>query len=491
AITILNLRKAHGLWQIGLLFFLEGIYVTAYALELVSSSLEMKVLFNHIQYIAIPFIAPIWFLIAMKFRRHDRNPQWWVTLLVLTVPALTMLAVQFTYYTDFNLYYTFNAIYAGTPGTLGMDVLVLGKGPLYYLFTAYDVLILAMIGTVYILSAVRTNGNKRRQAWTLAVFALTTAVLCSFPFFSTETSGLDLVLYGIAGISYIVLYSMFRFEFFTLTPSAHQATFEKSTDPIMIIDEHFEIISWNAAVEQFGIGDKQYRIPIRESFLPEEVVESVRAGETTEFEHHDKRFILETIPLTTKRGHHSGYIIRFNDMTSYLDRMEKLDYEASHDSLTDIYNRRAFGEAASAYINQTGSSGEPFAVLMIDIDDFKTINDTMGHPSGDVILEGLAHLMESVKPANAILARYGGEEFVMLLPTTQAEKARFIAEGLRTAVEHNDFPIGDQIAHIRISIGVKAAKTDAGLTIKDMIKGADEALYISKNSGKNVVTTVL
>ncbi len=491
AITAINLRKAHGLWQISLLFLLEGIYATAYALELDSSSLDVKVLFNHIQYLAIPFIAPIWFLIAMKFKRHDRNPKWWLAGLVLIVPTLTMVAVQFTYYTDFNLYYSFSEIIAGTPGTLGMDVLVLGKGPLYYIFTAHNVIILSLIAIVYFLSAIRTSGNKSRQAWTLGGFALTTAILCAFPFFSTVTSGLDLVLYGIVLISYIVLYSMFRFEFFTLTPSAHQATFEKSADPIMILDEHFEIISWNGAVEEFGIEAMQYRIPIGESFLPEEVVESVHAGETTEFEHHGKRFILETIPLMTKRGHHSGYIIRFNDMTTYLDRMEKLDYEASHDSLTDIYNRRAFGEAAAAYINQPTATGEPFAVLMIDIDDFKAINDTMGHPVGDVVLEELACKMQSVMPKNAILARYGGEEFVMLLPNAHAENARGIAENIRIAVEQNDFKIGEQLVHIRISIGVKAAKIGSGLTIKDMIKGADEALYISKNSGKNIVTTVL
>ncbi len=487
---VTNLRRAHGFWQLALMFFLEGIYATAYALELASTSIDAKILFNHIQYFAIPILAPFWLLLAMKFGWRDKKPKWWQVVPVFFFPIVVIISVQFTYYTPFDWYYTFAELMPGTASTLFIDVLVLGKGWMYYVQAVHNLLVLALVGTIYLKIALKSSGIKRRQSWILASFGFTASLFISLTLFSDVTFGLDYVLYAISVISFVILYFMFRYELFVLTPSAHQATFEKALDPILVLDEHYDVISWNAAFDDFGQDVVHFGMPLSATFLPEEIVESVKSNETVPFEHHEKRYIAETFPLTAKRGTLNGYIIRFNDMTSYLERIEKLDYEASHDGLTDVFNRRAFFAAAAAHLDDAGHRGDDYSVMMIDIDDFKKVNDTHGHPVGDVVLEELARIIQTSIDENSILARYGGEEFVVFVRDTRPEDARLIAERIRVGVEQACFLIGDLNIRITVSIGVKGAKVGSG-SLKETIKGADEALYISKRSNKNVVTTVL
>ncbi|MDP3130862.1 MAG: diguanylate cyclase [Bacillota bacterium] len=487
---VTNLRRAHGFWQLAVMFFLLGIYATAYALELAATSIDVKILFNHIQYIAIPFMAPFWFLLAVKFGWRDRKPKWWQTTLAVFIPSIVMISVQFTYYTPFDWYYTFAEILPGSAATLGIDVLVLGKGWMYYVQAVHNLLVLALVGALYVKIALKSTGIKRRQSWILGTFGFAASMFISVTLFSTVTSGLDYVLYAISAISFIILYFMFRYDLFILTPSAHQATFEKALDPILVLDEHYDVISWNTAFDDFGKDVVHFGMPLSASFLPEEFVESVKGKETVPFEHHDKRYIAETFPLSTKHGTLSGYIIRFNDMTSYLERIEKLDYEASHDSLTAVFNRRAFFAATTAYLDDPTHGQGDYSVMMIDIDDFKKVNDTYGHPVGDVVLEDLARIIQSALDENATLARYGGEEFVVFVRDARPEAARVVAERIRVNVEQASFEIGNLSIRITVSVGVKGARVGSG-SLKETIKGADEALYISKRSNKNVVTTVL
>jgi diguanylate cyclase (GGDEF)-like protein len=489
-ITFFNLRKAHGLWQLGFMFLLEGIYATAYALELASTGIEIKIVFNHIQYLAIPTLAPFWYFISLKFRKYEKSSRPWLPLLALVIPTIILLSVQFTYFTPYDWYYTSADIVPGTASTLGLDVLILGKGWLYYVNSAHNLLMLALVGYIYLRVAIESIGTKKRQAIILSIFGFTAAAAIVTTFFSTTTTGLDYVLYALSLISYIVLYSLFRDELFVLTPSAHQATFEKSIDPIIVLDDHHLIVSWNAATATFGENLLQYHQPIGESFLPPDIIDAIKSCETVRFEYESKRYIAETMTLRSKRGILTGYLIRFNDMTSYLERMESLDYDASHDALTDILNRRAFNEAAVTYLSGYDNPAEPYSVLMADIDDFKVVNDTYGHPVGDVVLEQLSRIIEKQLDSTAIFARYGGEEFVVLLKNTMPEKARTIAESIRKAIEETDIVAGENTLNITVSIGVKGGRVDTG-TMKETIKGADEALYLSKRSNKNIVTTVL
>jgi len=158
------------------------------------------------------------------------------------------------------------------------------------------------------------------------------------------------------------------------------------------------------------------------------------------------------------------------------------------DALTPAYNHRYFQEALAKEIHRHSRTGHEFALAMLDIDNFKRVNDTFGHPIGDEILKGLVDELQSNARDSDVVARYGGEEFAIIFPDTPAAYARDAANRFRELIERRDFPLAQlgRTLHITVSVGVAVYPRD-GITSADLISRADEALYHAKKSGKNQV----
>jgi diguanylate cyclase (GGDEF)-like protein len=156
---------------------------------------------------------------------------------------------------------------------------------------------------------------------------------------------------------------------------------------------------------------------------------------------------------------------------------------SSVDTLTKLYNRSYLFIKIKDELKRFKRYNTPFSLLLLDIDNFKAINDTMGHQKGDEILFEFADLLESSKRDLDICSRFGGEEFIVLLPHTDMDEALIIAERIREKIERKFSGNSGLTASIGISNCPKSSKT-----LKDIIKKADEALYRSKNLGKNRVS---
>ena len=158
------------------------------------------------------------------------------------------------------------------------------------------------------------------------------------------------------------------------------------------------------------------------------------------------------------------------------------------DSLTPAYNHRYFQDALAKEIHRHARSGLELALAMLDIDNFKKINDTYGHPIGDEILKGLVEeLMEHARETD-VVARYGGEEFAIIFPDTPGRSARDAANRLRELVESRVFSPAQlgRTLHITLSVGIAIYPRD-GMTPAELIARADAALYFAKKNGKNQV----
>ena len=171
-------------------------------------------------------------------------------------------------------------------------------------------------------------------------------------------------------------------------------------------------------------------------------------------------------------------------------RLEALSYV---DSLTDISNRRAFDRALDIEWRRAIRSKQPLSVVMIDIDHFKVLNDTQGHPAGDSCLVSVAAALRAiVRRAADTLARYGGEEFVALLPETDAAGAAAIAERMRTAVERlaiaNPGGLGGRVT---VSAGHATVSATEALSPDLLASAADVALYEAKRGGRNRVAAAV
>jgi diguanylate cyclase (GGDEF)-like protein len=163
---------------------------------------------------------------------------------------------------------------------------------------------------------------------------------------------------------------------------------------------------------------------------------------------------------------------------------QKLQQQSITDGLTGIKTRRFFWEALSAEWKRASRSGRPFSVVLIDLDKFKEVNDTMGHFEGDLVLARVGRLLEQKSRQSNVVARYGGDEFIILMPETGAEQAEVLAERLRQWI--NADPMLSE-HHITGSFGVASFPTH-GFSIEDIIRVADAGMYVSKRSGGNRVS---
>ena len=164
---------------------------------------------------------------------------------------------------------------------------------------------------------------------------------------------------------------------------------------------------------------------------------------------------------------------------------QKLQQQSITDGLTGIKTRRFFWEALSAEWKRASRSGRPFSVVLIDLDKFKEVNDTMGHFEGDLVLARVGRLLEQKSRQSNVVARYGGDEFIVLMPETGAEQAQVLAERLRLWLA-SDPMLNEH--HVTGSFGV-ASFPMHGFSIEDIIRVADAGMYVSKRSGGDRVST--
>lgn len=164
----------------------------------------------------------------------------------------------------------------------------------------------------------------------------------------------------------------------------------------------------------------------------------------------------------------------------------ELERLASFDGLTGLYNRRRFEEAANAEIDRARRYGRPFSLLLIDLDHFKQVNDTRGHNAGDAALRQAARILGEAVRTTDLVARYGGEELAVLLPETDAEEARQVAERIRLAIGGTPISYENESFVITASLGgAQYSPDDDGLA--RLVGRADAALYRAKQGGRNRV----
>ena len=167
-----------------------------------------------------------------------------------------------------------------------------------------------------------------------------------------------------------------------------------------------------------------------------------------------------------------------------------LQEESQRDPLTGLHNRARLDAFMAAELPTAARSGRPMSLIMIDIDHFKKVNDTYGHPAGDKVLVGVASGLKARLRPRDLVARYGGEEFVLALPETDAEGALVVAERVRSSIEAAVHVIGPGNQTLRVTISLGCATLGGKGTFvsaSELVESADKALYAAKNRGRNRV----
>lgn len=261
------------------------------------------------------------------------------------------------------------------------------------------------------------------------------------------------------------------------------------------VAEH--LTGWNSAEahgrmlsEIFHIVEEGSRTP-----LPDPVQQVLAAG-TVVSPHNDavligkhgQEFAIEetAAPIRDINGHVSGVVLAFHDVSRSRQIAAQLSYQASHDDLTGLVNRREFEYRLKQAVKSAATDNRQHAFIYIDLDQFKIVNDTSGHCAGDELLRTIAGLLQNKLRASDTLARLGGDEFGILLENCPSAPAAAIAESLRDTVSDFRFVWQGNSFNVSLSIGV-VSFTGNDMNESDILAAADTACYLAKENGRNRV----
>lgn len=196
----------------------------------------------------------------------------------------------------------------------------------------------------------------------------------------------------------------------------------------------------------------------------------------------DSELILR-IPFLLTASLFYGYFTQL--LRSERARREKAESEATRDFLTGLANRKAFDQQLRLEEERSRRSGRPLSVLMVDVDNFKAVNDNLGHNSGDDVLRMIAHCIAGGIRQTDFAARYGGEEFVVILPGTELHDAIRVGDRIRLAVR--ECPITTPRGSLLMTVSIGASSSRTGPSERSLAGEADQALYLAKRNGKDRV----
>jgi len=204
--------------------------------------------------------------------------------------------------------------------------------------------------------------------------------------------------------------------------------------------------------------------------------------------HRNQRLSIElnASPIRDSNADITGVVIVFHDVTELRGLAQKMSYQASHDSLTGLINRREFENRLNHAIESTRNSGTRHALCYMDLDNFKIVNDTCGHTAGDELLKQLTIKLRLELREADTLARLGGDEFGVLLEGCSVENAGEPAETIRKVVEDFRFVWDNKSFRIGASIGLVPITSESG-TMTDILSAADSACYVAKDRGRNCI----
>jgi len=189
-------------------------------------------------------------------------------------------------------------------------------------------------------------------------------------------------------------------------------------------------------------------------------------------------------PIRDRDGSIIGSVVVFHDISQLQSMARRMAFLASHDPLTGLLNRREFEERLREVLESARTQGLEHALLYLDLDQFKIVNDTCGHIAGDELLKQLAHQLAREIRSSDVLARLGGDEFGIVLESCSVDRARRVADSLRRLIKDFRFAWQNRSFEIGVSIGLVPIGADAG-KVTDALAAADSACYVAKDEGRN------
>ena len=433
-----------------------------------------------VKYFGTPYIAPSALLTLMDY--HKRRPRLPVVILIF-LPAVTMTFLVATWPLN-GIYY--NSVSLFTSGFF-TQIRVVPK-PTYYVMISYiySVIIFACIFGIY---HGYKNKSKRKKTIIILLGMLFPFLYNAFYVLGFTPDRLDIAPYFYFGTVLVLGYSIFRLDAIDILPQAKELFLKNMDDALIVINSKQQYIYANNIAKNLYpvLLHACEDVPIN-TLLP--VLDTSLKNKTDrEIEFNTPNGAVLYYRLTQKhisrKDKTVGYCIMLHDITNDKNRMRQLKKQAEYDGLTQIYNHVTFYELAKESMFLAAGEQQHCCLYMLDIDFFKKINDTYGHPFGDLILKNTVATIKNVLRSSDMLGRLGGEEFGIFTTHMTELSALALAEKIRTAISDSGVAYKDETVHVTASIGM--VLFDSSQQFDTLIEHADMALYQAKSKGRNRV----
>jgi len=484
---------APGRTAVALLMLAVAVWSAAYGAELASADAASIRFWLHIEYLGIATAPVCWFAFAVQYSGHGS----WLTphrLAALgAIPATTILLNL----TNRWHHWYYAAITVDRSGPLPLAAL--RPGPWYWVHMAYA-MALMVLGTVALARMWQHTARLYHpHMWVLvAGVCLPLGVNLAYLAGLRPFGHLDLTPLAITVTGGLIYWGVFRFHLFSVVPIARNVLFEQLHDAVLVLDQHDRVVDLNRGAEGvLGLSlAAAVGRPRAEILAPWPALARVDArAPVCQVELPGAQravFEVRLIELAGRRGD-GGAMLVLHDITAQkaleAERellIDQLNTLATTDGLTGLLNRRSFLERAEAAWERAASARTPVAVLLLDLDHFKAINDCYGHLVGDRVLRAVGQCCQQLLAEPDLVGRYGGEEFAVILEPESAESVLATAEQLRARIAALVIPGCGAGLRVTASIGVALGLPPLD-TLTETIHQADLALYAAKEHGRDQV----
>jgi diguanylate cyclase (GGDEF)-like protein len=481
-------REVIGSAELGFLCLAATAYVGGYAMELLSISLDAKIGWNLVQYLGIPFLAPLWVLLALRFAGHENRINWPVRFLLFVIPVLTSI---FRFNDDwYHLQYS----------TYGMDVsgfvpmLGFTPGPWYYVHGAFVTVCLVFATYLYLSVIFRAHTHLRIQSILQIAASLAPWAALYLNVTVEHPLGLDIGVLGMGIGAMLTLLALTRYRFLAVMPIAHFRIFESSSDGLLVIDRFGRFVDYNPSAARFlpELTRDCVGRPAVGILAPYPEILKALAGEGDTLQ----RVVPETGPRSLKiqstklkgnLGAHVGNLLSLQDISDMINRTERLLELTTLDELSGAYNQKAFMDRASEEFVRADRNRRKLTYILVDLDAFQLFNDEMGVPVGDQAIRICAGICRAFSRTTDVIGCLGGETFALLLPETDESEAIRVAERIRAAISSYPFEFEGRTHHLTASFGVAETHLGSGSTLEIIMGRSARALLRAKADGKDRV----